>query len=132
MNEVVADTHSLIWFLFDPSRLSTPAAAALNAAATSTIHLSAISLVELAYLIDKGRLTDVALDLLIQAVDDPARGIVLAPVDPPVARAVRRVPRRLVPEMPARIIAATALHLGLPLVTADQQIRAAGTVTTIW
>jgi PIN domain nuclease of toxin-antitoxin system len=34
--------------------------------------------------------------------------------------------------MPERIIAATALHLSLPLVTADQQIRSAGLVTAIW
>jgi PIN domain nuclease of toxin-antitoxin system len=132
MNEVVADTHSLIWFLFNPSRLSGAAAAALNAAATSTIHLSAISLVELAYLIDKGRYTDAALDLLIRVVSDPASGVVLAPVDPAVARAVRRVPRRLVPDMPDRIITATALHLAVPLITADQRIRSAGVVTTIW
>jgi PIN domain nuclease of toxin-antitoxin system len=132
MNEIVADTHSLIWFLFDPSRLPAAATAAMNAAAATAIHLSAISLVELAYLIDKGRYTDAALDLLIRVVNDPASGVVLAPIDPPVARAVRRVPRRLVPDMPDRIIAATASHLNLPLVTADTQIRSAGIVTTIW
>ncbi len=33
--------------------------------------------------------------------------------------------------MPDRIIAATALHLGLPLVTRDHRIRASS-VTTIW
>src|SRR3954468_15803633 len=126
MNEVVADTHAMIWFLFDPPRLSVAATAAMNLAAASTIYLSAISLVELAYLIDKGRYTDAALDLLIRVVNDPASGVVLAPVDPPVARSVRRVPRKLVPDMPDRIIAATALHLSLPLVTADQRIRSAG------
>lgn len=132
MKEIVADTHSLVWFLFDPSRLSAAAAAAMNAAANSTIYVSAISLVELAYLIDKGRFTDLALDLMIQVINDPASGVVLAPVDLPLAQAVRRVPRRLVPDMPDRIIAATALHRNLPLVTADQQILSAGIVTTIW
>jgi predicted nucleic acid-binding protein len=33
--------------------------------------------------------------------------------------------------MPDRIIAATAFHLGLPLVTRDAQIRSAN-ITTIW
>jgi len=33
--------------------------------------------------------------------------------------------------MPDRIIAATALHLGLPLVTRDQRIAAAG-IKTVW
>jgi PIN domain nuclease of toxin-antitoxin system len=132
MSEVVADTHALIWFLFDPPSLSAAATAAMNAAAATTIYLSAISLVELAYLIDKGRFTDATLDLLIQVVDDPGSGVVLAPIDPPVARAIRSVPRRLVPDMPDRIITATARYLGLPLVTADQQIQSSSAITTIW
>jgi predicted nucleic acid-binding protein len=33
--------------------------------------------------------------------------------------------------MPDRIIAATALHLGLPLVTRDLRIQASG-IPTIW
>ena len=33
--------------------------------------------------------------------------------------------------MPDRIIAATALHLGLPLITRDQRIQSAG-IKTIW
>jgi len=39
------------------------------------------------------------------------------------------LPRDLVPEMPDRIIAATALHLGLPLVTRDRRLQAAGIPT---
>ena len=34
--------------------------------------------------------------------------------------------------MPDRIIAATALSLGLPLVTADTEIRKLTNITTIW
>ena len=56
---------------------------------------------------------------------------VLAAVDEGVAQAVHRVPRDVVPEMPDRIIAAMALHLGLPLITRDQRIQSAG-IKTIW
>jgi predicted nucleic acid-binding protein len=53
------------------------------------------------------------------------------PVTVEVARATEHIPRSIVPDLPDRIIAATALVLGLPLVTADRQIRAAP-IPTIW
>jgi predicted nucleic acid-binding protein len=48
-----------------------------------------------------------------------------------VADALALVPRAIVPDMPDRIIAATALYLNLPLVTADHKIQASN-VQTIW
>lgn len=131
MNEVVADTHAILWYLYLPDRLSSAATAALNLASSSMIYVSAVTLVEIAYLVDKGRLPEVVLDQLTQAMEDPASGLALAPVTPEVAQALRRVPRKLVPDMPDRIVAATAVQLGLPLVTADSQIRSSG-ISTIW
>jgi PIN domain nuclease of toxin-antitoxin system len=131
MNDVVADTHAILWLLFDPLRLSPAARSALIVGATGTVYVSAISLVEIAYLIDKGRFPEHTLDILIGVLEDPASGVVLAPVSPEVSRAVRLIPRKLVPDMPDRIVAATALQLGLPLVTKDSQIHLSN-VTTIW
>jgi predicted nucleic acid-binding protein len=37
----------------------------------------------------------------------------------------------LVPDMPDRIIAATAMHLGLPLVMGDRKVQAS-VIVTIW
>ena len=54
-----------------------------------------------------------------------------SPIDRGVVDAVARVDRDSVPDMPDRIIAATALHLGLPLVAKDKKIRAAE-IETIW
>jgi predicted nucleic acid-binding protein len=48
-----------------------------------------------------------------------------------VVDAVARVDRDSVPDMPDRIIAATAFHLGLPLVTKNKKVRAAE-LETIW
>lgn len=48
-----------------------------------------------------------------------------------VATALRRIPRSVVPDVPDRIIAATALYLGLPLVTRDRRLQSAG-IQTIW
>jgi len=55
----------------------------------------------------------------------------LAPLDRAVADAVRFVKRSEVPDLPDRVIAATALALGVPLVSRDGKIRASQ-VTTIW
>jgi len=46
--------------------------------------------------------------------------------------AIRQIPGETVPEMPDRIIAATALSLNLPLVTRDLKIQALTNLKTIW
>ncbi|MDY7076564.1 MAG: hypothetical protein SXV54_06520 [Chloroflexota bacterium] len=44
---------------------------------------------------------------------------------------MRQVPREQVPDLPDRVIAATALYLGVPLISRDRKIRLSD-VTTIW
>ena len=46
-----------------------------------------------------------------------------------IAKTVRKSPRTSVADKPDRVIAATALALGLPLVTRDGKIRASGIET---
>ncbi|HLA78333.1 MAG TPA: hypothetical protein VJU18_12195 [Vicinamibacteria bacterium] len=48
-----------------------------------------------------------------------------------IARCVALIPRESVPDMPDRIIAATALQVGVPLVTRDGRIRASG-LDVVW
>ncbi len=129
----VLDTHAAIWYLFNRKRLSQDALRFIRRALDSgkPIYISAISLVETIYLIERGRIPLEAIQRLETALKDPASGLRVAPVDENVAEAVYRVPRDVVPDMPDRIIAATALHLGLPLITRDQQIQSAG-LNTIW
>lgn len=43
-----------------------------------------------------------------------------------------QIRRAIVPDMPDRIIAATALSLGLPLMTAGTEIRKLSNITTVW
>lgn len=131
---VLADTHALVWYILHPNKLSPKALATLEQANQNGefIYVSAISLIELGYLIEKNRLPEEVLQRLIAATNDPDRGVMVLPVDTAVGLAIRRIPRAVVPEMADRIIAATALHFNLPLVTRDQQILALQEIKTIW
>jgi PIN domain nuclease of toxin-antitoxin system len=129
----VLDTHAAIWYVFIRKRLSQDALRFIRRAVESgrPAYVSAISLVETIYRIERGRVPLEAIRRLENGLKDPASGLLVAPVDSDVAEAVHRVPLDIVPDMPDRIIAATALRLGLPLITRDQRIQSAG-IQTIW
>lgn len=93
--------------------------------------LSPISLVEVIYLSEKNRVPRSAMDDLQRAFSDPRHVLFEAPLTSGVVLAMNHVPRAHIPDMPDRIIAATALHLGVPLISGDGRIRASE-IETIW
>ncbi len=131
--KAVADTHALIWSIFNDPRLSLPAATLIKDAemAGEVIAISSISLVEIVYLIEKHRIDPTTLDRIMAILSLPNRILVEIPVDSDVTFAMKRVLRDQVPDMPDRIIAATALYVGVPLISRDRKIQASS-VTTIW
>lgn len=133
MASVVADTHVIFWYFASPERLSPAALAALEQAdsAGEPIYISAISVVEIVYLIEKQKLPEIVFERLTTELADSQSGLVVVPLDLSIAKTLRRVSRNSVPEMADRIIAATALYLDLFLITKDAQIRTAG-LKTIW
>ncbi|MDQ6798342.1 MAG: PIN domain-containing protein, partial [Actinomycetota bacterium] len=114
--------------------LSQPAVLALDAAtaADEPIYVSAISLLELVYLAESLRLTAEQVRLVDEALRAEDSAFEVYPVDERVARAVAEIPRADVPNPQDRVIGATALVLGAPLVTKDRALRACPAVTTIW
>jgi PIN domain nuclease of toxin-antitoxin system len=133
MAAVVVDTHAAVWYLLNAQSLSSNAQKAMDEAvqAGDPVYVSSISLVEVVYLVEKGKLPAVVLDRLTHALSEPDSGFVIAPVNLAVALAILQISRETVPDMPDRIIAATAFHLSLPLVTRDSKIAKTG-ITTIW
>lgn len=134
MTSVVADTHTLIWYVFDLQRLSDAGLIALEQAVNTgnPIYVSAITIIEIAYLVEKGRFVEEILTRILNALDDPNIGIILVPLDRNVSGVIRQIDRVTVPDMPDRIIAATAFSLGIPLVTRDLRLQALTTIKTIW
>jgi PIN domain nuclease of toxin-antitoxin system len=133
MNSVVTDTHTVLWYLSADPRLSRHAKEAVDKATYEgePVFVPTICIVEATYLIEKNRIPAGALVRLEQAVRDPDSPLTTAPLTVEIAFLLSNISRNSVPDLPDRVIAATALALGLPLVTRDAKIRASG-IETIW
>jgi len=131
---VVLDTHAVIWYLSDSKQLSPTARLIITTEEKNgeSIFFSAISLVEVIYLAERGRLPLTALQSLESALGDPTGSMVIAPLDAAVAEAVQKISRITVPDMPDRIIAATAVHLNADLVTRDRRLQSALGNRGVW
>jgi PIN domain nuclease of toxin-antitoxin system len=129
----VLDTHAVLWYLENSKELSAVARKTIEDAIGDgrRIRVSAISVIEAVYLVERKRIPASALQRLRNVLSDPTAGLSIAAVDAAVANALENIPRNAVPDMPDRIIAATAFHLGLPLVTRDRRLQSAG-IETIW
>jgi PIN domain nuclease of toxin-antitoxin system len=125
MSDVLADTHAIIWFLFDPPKLSPAADAALsNAAMSGKLFISAITLVEASYLSSKKSFPYTSVfPRLISLAIAPQEPLQVIPLTLEVANVMDQIPRAEVPDMPDRIVAATAVTHKLPLVSANTDIQ---------
>jgi PIN domain nuclease of toxin-antitoxin system len=131
---LILDSHAFIWYVLASPRLSDKARQIMDDATRSDIPLviSAATLVELVYLVEKGTFMRTHLEAFHEVVDATGSGFEVAAIDNAVARAVSRIPRTAVTDPFDRIIAATALVRAARLVTYDRKIRQLAAVETIW
>ena len=129
----VADTHAALWYLLKNPLLSATACTFIDdaAAAGNEILLSPISLAEIVYLTEKQRLPISAYEELKKALADHEYVIEEAPFTAEIVEAMRQVPRDAVPDLPDRIVAATAVYFSVPVISRDLRIRASN-VRTVW
>lgn len=131
--DIVVDTNIIIWYFDEYSRLTKLAETTVDdAAENGTLFVSSIPIVELTYLIKKDRVPKEVLAKLREALDDDATAFELAGLSRRVADELQNIDRSIVADMHDRIVAATALHLGLPLVTSDGNLQRLSNVETIW
>jgi len=124
MIRAVADTHTVIWYLFRDARLSPTARGTIEdaAAAGEQVAFSSITLAEIVYLAERGRIQAETLERLLQAVDAGNSVLVEIPFDRSLARAMVGIPREQVRDLPDRMIAATASCLGVAVISRDRMI----------
>ncbi|HEY3940349.1 MAG TPA: type II toxin-antitoxin system VapC family toxin [Bryobacteraceae bacterium] len=127
----VADTHAALWYLLRNPTLSATARLFMDDAAATgqDIVISPISLAEIVYLIEKNRLPASAYEDLKSALADPEYVIEEAPFNGEIVEAMLKVSRADVPDMPDRIVAATAMHFGVPVISRDGRIRSSSVKT---
>ena len=125
------DTRAAVWYLDADSRLSARAKSFSDASARAglSVLVSPISLVEVLYLCETGRLPWDALTRLDTALRLESAVLRVADLTLDMALAVGRVLRDEVPDMLDRIIAVTALYFGVPVISRDGDIRASAIPT---
>ena len=128
---ILLDTHVLVWLQQEPRKLSRRADSAIRRARrSSSLAVSVITLVELATLLNRGRLqTTSTVEGTIRQFSEE---IDVLPVTFDIAVATSHFSLDSLPDPMDRIIAATAWAEGIPLVTADERIRNCGLLKTIW
>ncbi len=115
----------------DPKRLTAEAREAIRHARQSTgVAIATITLWELAWLAQNGRIQ--ILSSVESFVRETVARVILRPVTPEIAAVAVRLPPAYPKDPADRLIGSTAIVEGMPLVTADEQIRRAQAVETIW
>lgn len=134
MNHYVTDTHALIWHLYESPKLPPNVRAIFERAdaGEDTIIIPTITVVEIIYLVEKQRISADAVHKVFNLLQSGADNYRVAALESSVAFAVQRIDRAQVPELADRIIAATALQLGLPLISRDRQISQVADLVVVW
>lgn len=128
---ILLDTHVIVWLASDPGKLSRKASDAIREASREGgTAISAITLWELAWLMTNGRLD---ISGTVEAfVEEIAARTAVRPITAKVAVLANQFPPNYPGDPCDRLIGATALAEGMPLVTKDRNIRGSRQVKTIW
>jgi PIN domain nuclease of toxin-antitoxin system len=127
---VLPDTHAYHWWLTEPDQLSPAAGLAMGAA--EEIVVAAITWYELAWLARKGRIgVRGSLDSWLRRISQDVRTL---GVTPSIAAVAAGLPDTFPSDPADRLIVATAMEHGLPIVSRDRRMHEHAAVTTqvIW
>ena len=130
---IILDTHVWVWWVSNPKRLSPSAKKIIGRSMENNeIFISAISVWEVALLADKDRLR-----LTLEVNDWIARSerlpfVTFIPIDNAITLKSVFLPGDFHSDPADRIIVATAITSGAPLVSKDERILSYPYVETVW
>jgi PIN domain nuclease of toxin-antitoxin system len=130
---IVLDTHAWIWWVSNPEFLSEKAKQIIDEAVTNrNVLISSISTWEVAILVSRGRLKLTMSPADWVAASEALPFFDFVPVSNSIALKSVQLPGVLHNDPADRIIIATAISLGVVLVTKDEKIRNYEHVKTVW
>jgi PIN domain nuclease of toxin-antitoxin system len=129
---ILLDTHTLVWLISEPAKLSRDARTAIEQARRGGEGLAIvdITLLELAALAGRGRIE--VRPSLESLLDDVQARFAVRTITARACAKTLELPTNYPKDPADRIIGATALVEGIPLITADRGIRRSKAVQTIW
>ena len=120
MSTVLLDSHVVHWWSAEPDRISSAASSALGEA--TELAVADISWFELAWLARHERIVvSIPIDAWLQRLASQVRTI---PVTPAIASTAVNLPSSFPGDPADRLIYATAIEHGWPLITKDQRLLA--------
>jgi len=129
---ILLDTHVVLWLALEPTRISKSARAAIDHARKdgTGLAISAITLLEITRLSSEGR---IQLDARLETfLSDVERRFIVVPISGRICVRAFSFPATYPKDPSDKVIGATALEEGLPLLTADREIRNSRALPTIW
>ena len=129
---ILVDTHVVVWLAFDENRISKQARSAIVRARQNNegLAISDISLFELARIFNREH-TRFAISVESALAEVERRFVVLL-ISGRISIRALSLPAAYPKDPADRIIGATALVEGIPLITADREIRSSRALPTIW
>jgi PIN domain nuclease of toxin-antitoxin system len=90
----IADTHAVIWYLFSDPRLGKAASAFIDEVIANGNHIgvSAITIAEMVYLVEKARIPQNSVYDLHAAASDPKAVLKYVPLDENIAIKMMEIP----------------------------------------
>jgi PIN domain nuclease of toxin-antitoxin system len=129
---ILLDTHVVIWLGLNPERISRSAILAIEELRNKqmTPAISGVTLYEIALLAARNR---VAFRSPVEAfLDEVENRFDVKPITARICAETMRLPDSYPKDPMDRIIGATAIVEGCPLITADAVIQASKAVATVW
>lgn len=128
----VLDTHVVVWIAAERVRMSAAAIRAIDQARArgEGLFIADATLFELASLMARNRIRlEVSLESFLHEVEAK---FIVTPIDRQIAARACQFPDSYPKDPTDRLIGATAIVQGVPLITADERIRRSKALQTIW